>query len=202
LVSRCIALPGDTIRVNNEGYRVNGILYPRSPTALSTYVLPEEIKTPFRNILKELGIPLRNMAQSAGSVSFRLTSVEEYRIREDLTERLNTLFVRKETERYTLVVPRKGATYRLDEDFLTVCKEAIRQETNNSAVFRNNKLYLNNEEARSFRFSQDYYWMLSDNIDEAVDSRHLGFIPLNHIIGNVWFCWYSADKQRFFKTIH
>ena len=38
--------------------------------------------------------------------------------------------------------------------------------------------------------------------NEAVDSRHLGFIPADHIVGNAWLCWYSPDKQRIFKPVH
>jgi signal peptidase I len=44
--------------------------------------------------------------------------------------------------------------------------------------------------------------MLSDNVNEAIDSRHLGFIPHDHIIGNAWFCWFSQDKEHFFKPVN
>jgi signal peptidase I len=202
LVSRCIALPGDTIRVNNDGYEVNGVLYPRSPNVLSSYILARELKTPILNILRELNIPVRNMTETSTSVTLSLTSFEEYRIREELTEKTNALFVRKETGSYSFVVPQQGIDYKLNESSLMACREAIRLETGDKAVFRNTKLYLNNREVPSFRFSRDYYWMLSDNINEAVDSRHLGFIPVSHIIGNAWFCWYSKDKQRIFKKLN
>ena len=108
-LSRCIGMPGDTIRISNDGYRVNGKLIPR---------------------------------------------------------------------------------------------EAIQTEAGEKAVFRDGKLFLDGREAAFFFFDQDYYWMLSDNANEAVDSRHLGFIPRDHIIGNAWLCWYSKDRQRIFKPIN
>ncbi|GHT35256.1 signal peptidase I [Bacteroidia bacterium] len=203
LVSRCIALPGDTIEVSDDGYTVNGVLYPRSPYSLSTYVFSTELKTVMLNILKELDIPLRSdMKEDYFSISLSLTSFEEYRIREELTVRMNELFARKEIDSYKLVVPRKDVMYELGEGFLTACREAIRMETNDKAEFRDHRLFLDNEEVVSFSFSQDYYWLLSDNINEAIDSRYLGFISYDHIIGNAWFCWYSKDKERSFKKLN
>ena len=103
---------------------------------------------------------------------------------------------------YELVVPQKGRTYRLNAAALTACREAIRAEAGDKAVFRDGKLFLDGRETDFFFFNQDYYWMLSDNANEAVDSRHLGFIPRNHIIGNAWLCWYSKDRQRIFKPVN
>ncbi|MDR1919173.1 MAG: signal peptidase I [Tannerellaceae bacterium] len=202
LVSRCIALPGDTIQVSNAGYSVNGVLYPRSPNTLTFYKFEQSIKTPFLKTLQELGIPQRDMEEDRSHLSLRLTSFEEYRIREELTDQANKLFTREEAESYRLLVPRKGYTYRLSEAFITACREALSAETGGKAEFRDKKLFLDGVETTQFRFSQDYYWVLSDNVKEAVDSRHLGFIPAGHIIGNAWFCWYSPDKRRAFKKIN
>jgi signal peptidase I len=202
LVSRCIAQPGDTIQVSDAGYSVNGILYPRSPNTLSFYTFGQEIKTSLLNALQKLDIPQRDMKENASLVRLRLTSFEEYRIREELTEMMNNRFIREETVHYRLVVPLKGIVYRLDEALITACREAILAETNGQAEFRNRKLFLDSKEVNRFRFNQDYYWVLSDNINDAVDSRHLGFIPADHIIGNAWFCWYSKDKKRIFRKIN
>jgi signal peptidase I len=204
LVSRCVALPGDTIQVSDAGYSINGAFYPRSPNSLSSYTLSAAIKQPFGEVLQRLNIPLRDMKDDpAGiSITLSLTSFEEYRIREELSEQMNRQFVREETGNYRFIVPRKGEVYRLNETFITACREAIRMETGGTAEFRNRKLFLDGKETNRFRFGQDYYWVLSDNINEAIDSRHLGFIPASHIIGKAWFCWYSKDNKRRFKPIH
>lgn len=105
-------------------------------------------------------------------------------------------------EEYTLVVPRKNIPYRLNAISLVVCKEAILQEIGDRASFKEGKLYIDGRESSFFIFRQDYYWMLSDNVKESVDSRFLGFIPAERVVGNVWFCWYSNDKKRFFKPVY
>lgn len=52
-LSRCIGMPGDTIRISNDGYRVNGRLIPHSPRSLNTYIVTqaaqEEVRQHRRN---------------------------------------------------------------------------------------------------------------------------------------------------------
>lgn len=200
-ISRCIGMPGDTIQVGPEGYSVNGRLVPRSPRALTSYFVALGAKEDFLRALHKLQIPEREMKTEPFGLTLRLTSFEAYQLREELPEELRALFINDPGEKYTLVVPRKGHAYRLDGAALTACKEAILRETDERARFRDGKLYLDGRETAFFFFRQDYYWVLSDNTAEAVDSRHLGFIPADHLVGNAFFCWYSPDKGRMFKSV-
>lgn len=200
-ISRCVGMPGDTIEVGPEGYSVNGVLVPRSPRALTAYFVALKAKEDFLRALHALQIPERDMKTEAFGLTLRLTPFEAYQIRQELPEELHSLFIHDPGERYTLVVPRRGRAYRLDGAALTACKEAILRETDGRARFRDGKFYLDGLETSFFFFEQDYYWVLSDNTAEAVDSRHLGFIPADHLVGNAFFCWYSPDKGRMFKSV-
>lgn len=200
MISRCIALPGDTIQVSDKGYRVNGVLYPRSPYSLQTYVIDREIKDSFLEVLVKMDIPLRDVKEGAEVITLSLTPFEEYSIRGELAGWMNPRFRAEEARNYTLVVPRHGQSYRLTDAFLTAGREAILSEAP-AASFHDKKLMMNGKEITIFRFTKDYYWVLSDNMNDGIDSRHLGFIPADHIVGKAWFCWYSKDKQRRFKKI-
>ena len=201
-VSRCIGMPGDTIRVTSEGYEINGRQIPHSPRALKTYRVRPAIASPFLSVLQKLEIPVRDWQRDSVGFSLSLTGFEEYQIREELPEAQDSAFVLQPITPYTLVVPRKDCAYRLDAASLIACKEAIRTELGASAVFRDGKLFVDGKETTFFFFSQDQYWMLSDHADEAVDSRHLGFIPRDHVVGNVLFCWFSREKQRCLKPVY
>lgn len=200
-ISRCIGMPGDTIHIDNEGYTINGRKTPRSPLSLNSFFISSGIKDHFLKTLDKLHIPSRDMTKQEFGYLIQLTSLEEYQIREELSEEMNRNFVEEETPEYSLIVPQKNRAYPLDAASLIACKEIILKETEGKASFRNGKLFLNGRETNFFFFQQDYYWVLSDNINEAIDSRHLGFIPADHIVGNAWYCWYSADKKRIFKTV-
>lgn len=201
-LSRCIGMPGDTIRVGNEGYKVNGKLIPHSPRSLNRYIVTQAAQEELLGVQKRLNIPVRDLKEEEYGLSLSLTSFEEYQLREELSDDANVRFIKDKAESYELIVPQKGRAYRLDASALTACREAILAEAGNKAVFRDGKLFLDGREASFFFFKQDYYWMLSDNINEAVDSRHLGFIPRDHVIGNAWFCWYSKERQRIFKSVN
>jgi signal peptidase I len=201
IVSRCAALPGDTIEVSAAGYKINGRLYPLPPTTLADYTFSSGIETAFLNTLQRLNIPIRNLARQGGSFGVRLAAFEEYRIREELIPAVNRAFIRQSARQYSIILPRKGDNYPLNENIMPVCRDAILAEAGSGAEIRNNKLYIDNREQTSFRFARNYYWALSDHIDQGIDSRRLGLIPDECIVGRVRFCWYSPNPERRLKTI-
>jgi signal peptidase I len=191
LLSRCVAMPGDTVLVRDDGYVINGRKYPCPPTVLFTYTVSKSIKSRFLNILKQLDIPQREPADNPDSMNLKLTLFEEYQIREELTPGMNANFVRPSAKPYIIVVPRKGITYHINKHLIASCRDAISKETDGRAAFTDDAMYINDEEVKTFKFRQNYYWLLSDNINESVDSRHVGFVPHSHIVGKVWFRWHS-----------
>lgn len=202
LLGRCIAMPGDTIVVSGDGYVINGHLLPDSPHTYNTYVVYNSVEVNFLKALHSLNIPLRDRKIASGSFYLKLTVSEENNLRRLMDAETSNGFKIYKDECYTLVVPRKGTAYRLDITALAACKDAICHETRNMAHFDKDKLYIDGRETSFFYFDEDYYWILSDNSVSAVDSRHLGFIPRSHIIGNILLCWYSKDKQHLFKRVN
>lgn len=200
-LSRCIGMPGDTIKVDNDGYMINGRRIPHSPRALVTYFITASQSDALVKVVRKLNIPVRNWKKEDFGFSLSLTSFEEYQIREELDEVTSLCFVRNRITPYQIVVPRKDRHYRLDPYALTACKEAVMKEVGDKAQIKDGKLYIDGVETRFFYFTQDYYWVLSDNINESVDSRHLGFIPRDEVVGNAFFCWFSRNRQHLFKSI-
>lgn len=200
LVSRSIGMPGDTLAVDAEGYLLNGKRIPLSPHSLQTWEIRERSKDLCLKTMQSLHITLRDLKQTEQGYSLCLTPLEVAQINQEMPA--GTYLFRNTAVPYQVIVPRRGRAYRLDEYSLPFCKEAIIKETGGAAKFKDNKLYLDGKETSFFFFRQDYYWMLSDNPNEAVDSRFLGIIPADRVIGNVWFCWYSNDKNRIFTRVN
>ena len=190
-LSRCIGMPGDTLMVSEKGLNINGKEFPKAPSLLSRYKVDKKIEQFLYRQMKRLDIPVRDKTETDSTCFISLNTFEEFRLREELPEAANRLFIPVPTEVYTLVVPRKGKAYRLDSNALTACKEIIRRETDGQAVFRDGKLYIDGRETSFFFFKQDYFWMLSDNTTEGIDSRHLGFIPQNNLEGSLFLVWMS-----------
>lgn len=211
-VSRCVGLPGDTLELAGQSLRINGKDVPKSPGTLARYRIGAPVKEHLTALMVRLHIPVREPEDTPEGYLVRLTPFEEYRMRDELPDFMNRQFQPVETAPYKLVVPRKGRAYRLDPVALTACQEIIRAEAGDKAAFRDGKLYLDGRETTFFFFRRDYYWLLSDNTLDAVDSRHVGFVPEEALEGEVRWIWFSKDPaaglldgyrwKRMFRTVH
>ena len=201
-LSRCIGQPGDTVLVDGKGYLINGTFYPTAPQTLNEYKASRSIETPFLSAIKKLDIPQRNLSINDSTITLSLTAHEEKRIRDYLQTACDTLlFHVSAIKPYALVLPRKERFYRITPESLPFYMEAIRKETCNKAVFKDGKLYLDGRECSFYYFRNNYYWLLSDNRSEAIDSRQLGIVPDNCIVGKIWYRWYHDNKLSLKKFI-
>jgi signal peptidase I len=194
-------MAGDTVRMASGGYQVNGRWLPDASMPEQLFRSRKDAIEPLLNTLKQLQIPYRGVAEDVQSLTIRLTPGEKQRIHENLSQLIQMEAVAEDAASYTFVIPFDGYVYRPDSISLKLYLAAIRLETGGKASVRDGKLWLDGHEATSFRFRQDYCWMLSDGAEEAIDSRHLGLIPSCAVVGNVWFCWFSKDKKRIFRQI-
>ena len=110
-ISRCIGMPGDTIRVSMDGYTINGQKIPRSPRSLCSYFITLSAKETFLETLEKLDIPLRDFRQESFGCMLSLTAFEEYQLREELPDAINRHFIGEQMQEYMLIVPRKDRAY-------------------------------------------------------------------------------------------
>ena len=201
-ISRCIGKPGDTILISPISFQVNEKNFSYSPNSLNSYLIESGARDAFFQSVNKLKIHPRNVKSQESMLSCTLTAFEAYQIREDLPAHLKDYFKEDSSLLFQFVVPKKDRAYELDSISLLVCREAIRKESNEHIVIKDGILYQDGKQMDYFFFKHDYYWFLSDNVNNAVDSRHLGVIPEDHILGKVFFRWFSYHKSECFKSIN
>lgn len=92
-----------------------------------------------------------------------------------------------------LWIPKKGESIELNLDNLPLYERAIGYYEGNDLKVENGKIVINGQEATSYTFQQDYYFMMGDNRHNSADSRFWGFVPNDHIVGKAVFIWFSKD---------
>ncbi len=97
---------------------------------------------------------------------------------------------------WPLVVPSKGAYLKIHPWDAELYAQMLRQHEGVEATVRTDSLYINGKYQEFCRFSQDYYWVSSQNDSNLLDSRTFGFVPERCIMGRMEMVVYSLDGLR------
>lgn len=90
-------------------------------------------------------------------------------------------------------VPKEGATASLSLETLPLYEKIISGYEGHELETKGGKIYIDGQEANSYTFEMDYYFMMGDNRHQSLDSRFWGYVPEDHIIGRPWFVLFSVE---------
>lgn len=181
LISRCVALPGDTLRISNGNFYINGREYIDSPDLMQTYSFEIEAKDSIKKLMNTLGIEKRNLHRDSLFVYCTLSKYESALLNERLGDTCKIKLQMKDISNYCFLVPAKGSTVLLSDQNKKMYEDIIMDELAINSI--------DMDTITTHTFKNNYYWFLSDNQKEAVDSRSLGFISEKYLIGKVSYIW-------------
>lgn len=202
MVSRCIGHPGDMLQIIDKEIFINRDAIARLPSVQFKYRLYSKEGELNQDFYQENGIAQGVKVNEAGLYDFPLTGMQAEKLGKD--ERVSGLRILREkssdmadifpvSSYYAFTaddfgpvkIPQKGWAVPINSRNIDLYKQIIKEYEGNSLELVSGKVYINGEEAFSYTFNQNYFFVLDDNRDYADDSRFWGFLPADHIIGPV-----------------
>ncbi len=216
-IKRCVAIPGDTLKILNTKVYINGKPQEQFDKIQFRYMIQTDGSRINTRTLEKLDIykdDVHYLDNGLYEILLIATNVEELKKLsnvQSIEKKIKSqefydseIFPHNENYRWNLDnfgplwVPKKGVTITVDTINICFYERIITAYEGNTLKIQGRDIYINGVKTDRYTFKMDYYWMMGDNRHYSLDSRYWGFVPEDHIVGVPRFVWLSLNKEKTF----
>ena len=113
----------------------------------------------------------------------------------------NDLFLNDNTYNWTIddfggfTIPKKGLKITWNDVTFNLYKKTVQQFE--GIEKREDSFYVDGKKSTEYEFKKDYIFVLGDNRKNSKDSRYIGFVPVESVVGKVQCILYSNKNDTF-----
>jgi signal peptidase I len=205
VLSRCIAVPNDTISIRKGEILLNGEIfkYSKHPKVKikKTYILKTDSfvqkllidkNINFNKYLSSFGVyqintdyyTLKKLAEFPVWLSIK-KSLLPAGLYDDRIRNFANRFYWNQDNTGLIIIPAKGKKIELNLYNYELYKGIINNESQKNYNRIGNKILLNHKPVKYYTFRYNYYFVINDNRSTINDSRYIGFVREDQIAGKL-----------------
>lgn len=202
-MQRLVAKPGDTVMIYNKTIFTNDKIFNEPETIKYNYIIDADTFKITDSLKNRFGIYEGGVISKKGKYAFSLTQHQTDSLKK--IYEIKSIEVRMEKENLfddrafpfsrnyswnmdnfgKLYIPKKNDSLPLDTTTIRLYSKIIDTYEKNKLEIKNDSIFINDAYAIYYKVQQDYYFVVGDNRDNAIDSRRWGFLPKSYIKGKV-----------------
>lgn len=214
VVKRCLGLPGDLLNIIDGEIYTNNKLFKSPGCVKDNFQFKIKNRVKFYKLMDSLDIHVgiisgdksgiyRNATFSKEEYEFlkKTSCVDSIKKNRDSFDIVNQELIQTMDSRWTLDnmgslrIPKKGMEVVLNPDNFMLYRKIIKLFEKSTIVYKNGNYFINGKKAITYKFKQNYYFMMGDNRKETMDSRFWGFLPEANIVGKLQCVIFSNKKD-------
>ena len=212
-IQRCAAIAGDTLFLKDKLIFANGNLLDDAGGIKYNYILDTDTFNLDSLTCIKYGLYEGGSISKKGKYAYSLTKqqadalkgnklfksielrLEKENIYDESVFPYSRLFNWNADNFGKLYIPKKNDSLLLDTNMIKVYGQLITKYERNKLDLKHDSIFINDAYEKKYRVKQNYYFVIGDNRDNAIDSRRWGFLPEKYIKGKVTCVLNRTEKQ-------